>query len=187
MIPFQFPEGQSAAGIIDRLRAAEWRGQVVGPHGSGKSTLMAALLPTLAREAVAVVVARLHADSRQLPGTVEDALGRSSRTVARPFIVIDGFEQLSPWRRIQLVRRCRHRGHGLLASAHRALSGLPVVYRTRVTQETAWRVVGFLLRERDCPFTPEAVSAGLAARDGNLREYLFDLYDWYEARRRPRG
>src|SRR5262249_23632578 len=46
-IPFLFPTGESVGQLLDRLRAAGWWGQVVGPHGSGKSTLVAALLPEL--------------------------------------------------------------------------------------------------------------------------------------------
>jgi hypothetical protein len=182
MIPYQFPVGDSAAGLIECLRAAGWWGQVVGPHGSGKSTLVAGLLPDLARQAGEIMVARLHADYRHLPAEIDDALRPGPPMAHWRLLVIDGYEQLSLWRRLWLQRRCQRRGHGLLVTAHRPLWGLPVVYRTRATEETAWRVVRYLLPEKPCPFTPEDVAVRLAAHGGDVRELLFDLYDWYEIR-----
>jgi hypothetical protein len=184
MVPYRFSDGEYAAGIIERLRAAGWWGQVVGPHGSGKSTLLATLLPELSRQAVQVLVARLYEEYRQLPSTMETALRRTSRIVPGCLLVIDGYEQLSLWDRRRLRRHCKRLGYGLLVSAHRRLWGLPVVYRTRATYDLAWRVVRYLLREQACPFTAEDIAARLRARQGNVRELLFDLYDWYEAGRR---
>jgi hypothetical protein len=183
MIPYQFPAGESAAEVIARLRAARWRGQIIGPHGSGKSTLLAALVPELSQQAGGVVVARLQADARELPRCIDEALEYNAPAVPRRLLVIDGYEQLSRWSRLWLQRRCRCVGHGLLVSAHRPLLALRVVYRTQVDPDMAWRVVRHLLRGEACPFTPEDLAGRLAAKGGNLRELLFDLYDRYEARR----
>ncbi len=46
-IPYVFPPGQSAAALIERMRESGWRGQIVGPHGSGKSALLATLAPAI--------------------------------------------------------------------------------------------------------------------------------------------
>jgi hypothetical protein len=98
-------------------------------------------------------------------------------------IVIDGYEQLSLWRRLRLNRRCRRQRRGLLVTAHRPLLGLPLLYRTSTTPETAWRVVHYLLREEPSLLAPAEVAARLARHGGDVRELLFELYDWYEARR----
>jgi hypothetical protein len=42
-IEFIFPAGESLATLVARLRACDWRGQITGPHGSGKAPLRAAL------------------------------------------------------------------------------------------------------------------------------------------------
>jgi hypothetical protein len=181
MVPYQFPDGESVTGLVERLRAVGWRGQVVGPHGSGKSTLLAALLPEVSRILGEVVVARLHQDSRQLPDQVEHTLGRSTPAIAPRLIILDGFEQLSFWRRRQLRRQCQARGIGLLVSTHRRLMGLPIIYRTQTTPDLAWQVICHLLRGSECPFTPKDIASRLAAHGGNMRELLFELYDWYEA------
>ncbi len=51
-LAYRFPPGESAATLVERLAASGWRGQIVGPHGSGKSTLVAALGETLPRSPV---------------------------------------------------------------------------------------------------------------------------------------
>src|SRR5205809_770947 len=59
-IPFLFLDGNSAAAIVERLKANNWRGQIMGEHGSGKSTLVATLVPVLkaaGREVVAIKIA----------------------------------------------------------------------------------------------------------------------------------
>jgi energy-coupling factor transporter ATP-binding protein EcfA2 len=184
MIPYQFPAGQSEAAIMERLRAAAWRGQVVGAHGSGKSTLLASLLPALSRHASEVIVVRLHREYRQLPPHIDGSVRHAAPPGTRRLIIIDGFEQLSLWQRLSLMRACRRHGHSLLVSSHRPLAWLPVIYRTQATQDTTWHVVRYLLREVPCPLTAEDIAKRLAARRGNVRELLFDLYDLYESRRR---
>ena len=42
-------EGESVDDLIDRLEGTGFRGQIVGPHGTGKSTLLADLAAELAR------------------------------------------------------------------------------------------------------------------------------------------
>jgi hypothetical protein len=187
MIPYQFPEGENANALVERLRAARWRGQVVGPHGSGKSTLLATLLPELSRVLDEVIVARLHQDYRQLPVHVEHALGRMAPSSSQHLLMLDGFEQLSFRQRRRLQRRCQAHRLGLLVSTHRRLLGLPVVYQTRATPDSAWRVIRHLLREAECPLTQEDIATRLAAHAGNLRELLFELYDWYESGSCSRG
>jgi hypothetical protein len=184
MIPYQWQAGQCAGAVIERLCAAAWRGQVVGTHGSGKSTLLASLLPALSRHAGEVVVVRLHQAFRQLPADIKVGVQRAAAADGRRLILIDGFEQLSLWDRLSLMRACRRHGHGLLVSAHHRLMGLPVVYRTQATHHTAWQVVRYLIRDRECPLTSEDITDRLKARLGNVREMLFDLYDWYESHRR---
>jgi hypothetical protein len=179
-VPYFFPPGESAATLAGRLRETGWWGQVVGPHGSGKSTLLAALLPELRRAGLEPLVATLHDGQRRLPGEVWRAEWRAATVV-----VVDGYEQLSGWQRFRLKRRCRRYGCGLLVTSHGTV-GLAELYRTPVAEETAERVVEFLLARSEQAVTPEEVRGRLSARAGNLREALFDLYDLHELRREAR-
>jgi hypothetical protein len=175
-IPFLFPGGESLAGLLARLRATNWWGQIIGPHGSGKSTLLAALLPELRRAGREPLLNVLHDGQRRLP---EDAWQHGN---GHRILVVDGYEQLHRWTQFWILRHCRRRGQGLLVTAH-ADAGLPDLYRTAVTPAAARRVVEFLTTGMPSRVTPPEVEAPLAARQGNLREALFDLYDLHERRR----
>jgi hypothetical protein len=176
-IPYLFPAGEDAAGVVERLRANGWRGQIVGPHGSGKSTLLAALLPELRRVGRVPLLVALHDGQCRLPPGVNDQLEALPRGAA--IAIIDGYEQLSLWSRFWLEWCCRRRGAGLLVTAHQPV-GLPALVQTAVTPETAWRVVEHLLPGPHRSITAADVTARLGAWAGNLREVLFELYDRHE-------
>jgi hypothetical protein len=183
---FFFRDGESAGRLVERLRVAGWWGQVIGPHGTGKSTLLAALLPHLrdaGREPLLVV---RRQGQRALPEPARDALRRAGREGRRLLLVIDGYEQLGWWSAWRVRRLCRSGGHGLLVTAH-ANAGLPDLYRTGVSREAALRVVTHLTAGVARTVTDAEVEGSLAARAGNLREALFDLYDLHERRRRRIG
>jgi energy-coupling factor transporter ATP-binding protein EcfA2 len=183
-VPFLFPPGLGAPGLVRALAARGWRGAILGPHGSGKSTLLAALLPALREAGKEPLPVALHDGQRTLPAEAWRDLLRPTPPGSR-IAIIDGYEQLGLWQRWRLRRLCRRRGHGLLATAPTPV-GLPVLLRLGVTPETAGRIV-----ERLLGGAPEAAPgpgpADLAARlqrqGGNFREVLFELYDEWERQR----
>ena len=185
-LPFFFRAGESAAGLVERLRAAGWWGQIVGPHGTGKSTLLAALLPHLREAGCDPLLVVRHQGEGALPEEAREVPRRPGDTGHRRLLVIDGYEQLSWWAGWRVRHLCRAGGHGLLVSSH-ADAGLPVLYRTSVSRESARRVVAHLTAGAAPTVTEDEVTARLAARHGNLREALFDLYDLHERRRATAG
>src|SRR5262245_4595947 len=84
-LPYLFPPGESAAGLVDRLQAAGWCGQIIGPHGSGKSTLLAALVPALEAAGRMVVLRQIRADTKDLQSLPADLTAETQ-------IVIDSYE-----------------------------------------------------------------------------------------------
>ena len=98
-------------------------------------------------------------------------------------MLIDGYEQLSRWRRFRLRRLCRQAGWGLVVTAHRSV-GLPTLIRLRPDLQLAQKIVGWLLRECPAVVTPEEVASAYQACQGDLREMLFMLYDLWEQRAR---
>jgi hypothetical protein len=176
VVPFVFPVGVNASLLVGRLREASWRGEIVGRHGSGKSTLVSTLVPLLQRAGRRVQTYRLYANEPASP-----PLGKPDWS-PRSLIVIDGFEQLGPLARLRWRRLTRRRQTGLLVTSHRHV-GLPRIWTTGTSLELAERLVHRLLD--DFPsnlIRPVDVQVEFARHRGNLREMLFGLYDRYEQR-----
>jgi len=176
-VDYVFGEGEDAGRIVARLRAAGWQGEIVGPHGSGKSALLAALIPEIRRAGKVPLLVELHDGQRRLP---VDLSGLALNTV----LIVDGYEQLGFWARFRLAsfrRRCfRRRGRiGLLVTSHRSM-GFCELHRARPTVELAARIVERLAA--DVP--QEDIQRAFDRHRGNIRETLFDLYDLFEQRRR---
>ena len=198
-IAYQFPAGISAEQLVERLGQQCWRGQIVGSHGSGKTTLLHALIPPLQRAGRHVEHFTLHNGQRRLPVDAHRRSAWNSRTL----VLVDGYEQLGRWHRFWLCWTCRRCGGGLLVTAHRGV-GLPDLFQTAVTTESARRIVADLLpadsdiadldiadsdiADSDIAnsdiIAPDDVARCLSQHGGNLRETLLALYDLFEQRRR---
>jgi hypothetical protein len=176
-IPFLFPAGEDAGQLVERLNENGWSGAIIGPHGTGKSALLATLIPAIERAGRHVVLVELHDGQRRLPLD----LNRDARLRPPLVMIVDGYEQLGRWRRSLLKRHCRYHGWGLLVTAHASV-GLPEIYRTAATVELAEKIVRGLTNDQS-PFTTPELTDCLARHDGDMREMLFDLYDVYERRR----
>ncbi|HEV3025749.1 MAG TPA: hypothetical protein VGX76_24920 [Pirellulales bacterium] len=177
-VPYLFPPDCSVEGLIDRLRADGWWGQIIGPHGSGKSSLLAALTPALAAGGRRIVRFDLHDGQRRLGA----AWRKRGPLDAASLLVVDGYEQLGLLSKLGLKRHCRRRGAGLLVTAHSDI-GLPTLFACAPTVETAQRIVERLLPPGDQTIDRDDVARAWQSHAGDLREALFGLYDLYEQRR----
>lgn len=177
-IEYVFSDGQSAEGVVRRLQAAGWWGQIVGRHGSGKSSLVETLIPVLAGVGREPLLVALHDGQRRLPQRQA-----TDHPAASTLVIIDGYEQLSRTSRFGLKRRCRRAGCGLLVTAHASV-GLPDLMQTEPNQMLATRLVERLMESDPGVITRVDIAASYAACGANVREMLFDLYNLYERRRR---
>jgi len=177
-IPYRFSGNLSAANVVDHLRDYGWWGEIVGPHGTGKSTLLSTLLPLLRNAGRDVHSFRLRGGESRLPVS----LVKLERWGTETQLIVDGYEQLGAAARSTLKRMCRKRQSGLLVTTHESV-GLPPLCRTSVSVELAQRLVAELTAAV-CPLiTPEDVEQSYRLHPGNLREVFFELYDVYESRK----
>ena len=166
-IPFLFPAGQDAETLVERLRQNGWWGEILGVHGSGKSALLAAMIPCIERAGRDALLVELHDGQRRLPFKIDDDFSPGLSTI----VIVDGYEQLNRWRRWRLMRLCRRHGSGLLVTAHASV-GLPRLHETVATGELAEKIVATLLAGRTLPLAVADLAECLARRHGNLRETL---------------
>ena len=183
-MPFQFAPGPKEKQLIERLWDTGLWGQIVGPHGSGKSTL----LHLLARRASSVgmrwVPFDLHDRQRRMPRGWRPQVWKAFERGRATLVVVDGYEQLSPFARWRLKRTCRHHKWGLLVTAHSDV-GFPHLYRTLTHIDLAQALVAMLLPESDSPISSRLVAEVFRRHEGNLRAVFADLYDHYEKLRPP--
>ncbi|MEE2640523.1 MAG: hypothetical protein VX768_07855, partial [Planctomycetota bacterium] len=123
-IPFFFEEPAGAALIVERLVANGWYGQIIGPHGSGKSTLVETLKSIITREIHGTTL-HVKDNTREIYRGLMEKVALLGET---HLLVLDGFEQLSARQRKRLVQVCRERKVGMLVTAHEDL-GLPTVFQ----------------------------------------------------------
>jgi hypothetical protein len=175
-IPFLFLDGNSAAAIVERLKAKHWRGQIIGEHGSGKSTLLTTIIPVIEAAGKQVVMLKVGPSERRLP-----RIDKSSLSVTTQ-LIIDGYEQLSWWSRARIRALTWRAGAGMLVTAHTDV-GLPTVYATEPSEAVAVAVAESLGARDGSPVSRDDIAAAYQAANGNLRETLFKLFDVYQQRR----
>lgn len=167
--------GDDPAMLAARLQRQGWVGEIVGPHGAGKSALLIALIAELRGSGHDVLHVELHEGDRRLPrGAMAEPLPPWR------LIAVDGAEQLGWWAWFRLRRFVRRRSWGLVVTSHRPL-GLPPLASLKPDAALAWKIVQQL--QSDNPLITEAeTTAAFSAHRGDLREMLFDLYDRYQLR-----
>ena len=178
-LAFRFADATDLATLLRRLETQGFWGEIIGPHGTGKSTLLEHLLPLCEAQGRVVERFQFRSDHRQLCINAE----RRRTWNARTLVVVDGYEQLSWWNRWRLKRWCRQQGTGLLVTAHRS-QGLPHLYTTNASEELLRELVDELVRDSHPAWRPSdnEVSAAYEAQRGNLREALLQLYDVFQRR-----
>jgi len=143
-------------------------GQIVGPHGSGKSTLIESLKKVFLENGYDVRHAMLNDRNRRLPQEF------SAEPFREPGVrIVDGFEQLSLWRRLRLCLAFPGR---FLIVTHRPVRRLPILYRTVPRLDVFVAIVRFLGGNDD----DNELRRLFEAAHGNFRDAFMALYDLRE-------
>ncbi len=156
-----------------RWEARKRRGAIVGPHGSGKTTLMEDFRDRLAACGETVRFARLNDETHA--AAFHKVLREAKAWRPGTILFLDGGEWVSRWNRRRLYNTTRAL-RGILVSAHRDC-GLPVIYRTR-PQFHVLLEIAQTLQERPLPGAETArLHERFAALQGNIRDVIRSCYD----------
>ena len=174
-MPFLFLDGDSAEAIVARLKANHWRGQIIGAHGSGKSTLVISLTPLIEAAGKNIITFKIGPGDGWLPHIESSSLSKATQ------LIIDGYEQLSTWSRLRLRWLVWRTGTGLLITTHTDI-GLPTIYVTKPSEAVAAALAQRLTIGTGSLFSLADVTEAYQAAAGNVRETLFKLFDIYHQR-----
>lgn len=179
VLPRHERAGQGADDLLVQLKKATWQGQVVGPHGSGKTSLLMEVNRRLSERKrtplwLPIEASKVRPLIRQICRFADD------RTV----VLMEGFERANRWHQHRLLAACAGRGSGWLITTHERLRSrrTPVVAQVRATVETALLLYEHLTQQRSSPVTRDHVVRSFREQSGNLREVWFDLYEQHEMR-----
>jgi len=171
---------------MGRLTAMGWRGAVVGPHGTGKTTLLGRLAEDMARQGFVVQALRFSEADGPLDAAWRGALKQAVAAHGRDlFVLLDGAEQLGAvgWRHARWLTRA---AGGLVITTHHA-GRLPTWMRTGADASMLMALVDELLEraaaegEIDDPASggldESTADALLQSTGGDMRAALRTLYD----------
>ncbi len=152
---------------------------IIGPHGSGKSTLFANL-KTIFDKSRPVFSYRLSTQERSSAAMNTERKGWTPEAL----VMVDGYEQLSTWSAWRLRRWVRRRRASLLITGHQPIRGFDVLWRTSIDEEISRQLRNRLLALRPDLFVREdletAWEQSRSKYPTDLRETLFAMYDWAE-------
>ena len=160
---------ESWESLLTRLAAMDYRGAIVGPCGSGKTTLCETLQSRLQQDGLQTQALFVSLDIHM---TWQDM----QAVLARPYdvLLVDGADHLPYWTWHRLKRRVLSRKRGLIVTTHQP-GLLATWHECRPSPALLERIVTRLAPDH---VIPKAQFNDLYDRcQGNIRDALRQLYD----------
>ena len=178
-IPYFFAGQEELATLVAKGDSVHWQAQIVGPHGSGKTTLAHRLSSELEDrfDRIEFLIVRGSMDIQRCGDSKlsqkASPKDRQSTPDDKTIYVIDGIERLSWLQRKLIVADCRKRAMGLLVTTHRRLKNLPVLYKTSFDADRFEKILSHLGSSQYA----DRYSKLANDHGADCREILFALYD----------
>ncbi len=152
--------------------------QIVGPHGSGKTTLTIEIARALMPRGFETTWLTIRKSSFQSQLIRNEYLSDQKIDVNKSnqkLVVVDGIESIGLAARVALIGNLSKRAKVLLTT-HRKRLGATLLCRTKPSLKTFRKLCNDLCPEmsNECP---SAIDAAFHAENGNYREAFFRLYD----------
>lgn len=173
--------------IVDEVKSRH-AGLILGPHGTGKSTLLHSLGPILSQAFTQMTSLQLFAPTSLGYFSRCEHSWRIGKTVRLQqsqladggLLVIDGAEQLGRLALAGILRRAKHRQQTILATSHSPIRGFTILHETTVDDKLIRELTECLIESVPGEVS-ELVRKQLGQRDlsklSNVREWWFELYD----------
>ncbi|MCA9139129.1 MAG: ATP-binding protein [Planctomycetales bacterium] len=176
--------------LLAKLRTTK-RAVIVGPHGTGKSTLVHTFLGKLQRGFPKVAFHQLANDPsigffkrwRQRVSSGKRIRDELASLPSDGLLIVDGWDQLTIPARWRIARSASARKVTLMATSHRYLPGWTLLYETFTTPKLIRSLADDLLN--DSPYELRKMIDGhLKTRrlnpKTNVRDLWFEMYDLVE-------
>ena len=179
--------------LIERFVSKRCVGQIVGPHGCGKTTLCHLIADELGdRFATVDYVAIRSASDVQTMRYGSSSAVDSRLATGTKLTIIDGAERVSLLQQRMIVsnltgrrgfdpNRTDSNPDGLLFTSHRRLKFIPVLFSIVPSVSTFARVANYL--DPTLEMTEDQLANLFEQADGNIREAIMLLYDRHESLR----
>ena len=157
---------------MHRLQENHFRGALVGPKGTGKTTLLLELQGKLEEMGFKTCRLFLNRDKRKLSKNEVRELKQAVNQGA--IILLDGFEQMNLLNHAKFVQRVKH-AKGLIVTVHKPIK-LPTILRTATSFKTFKQMVSELQNDSR-QFEADQLKALYDTHQGNIRLAFRSLYD----------
>lgn len=168
------PRGGTLKELLEQLHRLGYRGAIVGPNGTGKTTLLEHIEPELRVLGFRTKLLRFYDKKRRFRrGEMKRFLADLTR---QDFILLDGAEQMSTlhWQWFKL--RSKKAG-GLLITAHKK-GMLPTLTECATSPELLEEIISELLVGETALSNGRSMEL-FKAHQGNIRSALREMYDIY--------
>lgn len=167
--------------LLERFAALGYRASLVGPQGTGKTTLREDIERRMRDRGWDIRGVHL---CRQQPRLSFEQQERIRHAGPSSLVTVDGAEQLG-WLAWRWLRRATRRAGGLLVTLHRE-RGLPVLHYHRPEIDVVRAIVSELAGPDITLTLDKDLREMYAVYGGNTRDVLRELYDrWADGRIAP--